>query len=46
MMDQIEVEQPHLVQLDPKEKLSYTEQAAKRKHCQRLTRYIRTLYLV
>ena len=27
-----------LVQLDPKEKMSYTEQAAKRQHCQRLTR--------
>ena len=31
-----------LVQLDPKEKMSYTEQAAKRQHCQRLTRYIYT----
>ena len=27
-----------VVQLDPKEKMSYTEQAAKRQHCQRLTR--------
>ena len=25
-------------QLDSKEKMTYTEQAAKRKHCQRLTR--------
>ena len=46
MMDQIEVEQPHIVQLDPKEKLSYTEQAAKRKLCQRLTRYVHALYLI
>ena len=29
---------PGLVQLDPKEKMTYTEQAAKRQHCQRLTR--------
>ena len=41
MMDQMELEQPQLVQLDPREKQSYTEQAAKRKHCQRLTRYVR-----
>ena len=33
-----------LVQLDPKEKMSYTEQAAKRQHCQRLTRYIHVTY--
>lgn len=26
-------------QLDSKEKMTYTEQAAKRKHCQRLTRF-------
>ena len=32
-------EKRRLVQLDPKEKMSYTEQAAKRQHCQRLTRY-------
>lgn len=29
---------PVLMQLDRKEKMTYTEQAAKRKHCQRLTR--------
>ena len=28
-----------LTQLDSKEKMTYTEQAEKRKHCQRLTRY-------
>ena len=33
--DEIE---PSLMQLDRKEKMTYTEQAAKRKHCQRLTR--------
>ena len=27
------------MQFDCKEKMTYTEQAAKRKHCQRLTRY-------
>lgn len=27
------------MQYDCKEKMTYTEQAAKRKHCQRLTRY-------
>ena len=32
-------EKRRLVQLDPKEKMSYTVQAAKRQHCQRLTRY-------
>lgn len=26
-------------QLDSREKMTYTEQAAKRKHCQRLTRF-------
>ena len=31
--------EPVLTQLDPKEKMTYTEQAEKRKHCQRLTRY-------
>ena len=36
-------EKEGLVQLDHKEKMSYTEQAAKRQHCQRLTRYT-TLY--
>ena len=30
--------EPVLMQLDRKEKMTYTEQAAKRKHCQRLTR--------
>ena len=40
MVDQMEEEEPHLVQLDSREKQSYTEQAAKRKHCQRLTRYV------
>ena len=30
--------EPALMQLDQKEKMTYTEQAAKRKHCQRLTR--------
>lgn len=30
--------EPDFVQLDTKEKMTYTEQAAKRKHCQRLTR--------
>ena len=30
--------EPSLMQLDRKEKMTYTEQAAKRKHCQRLTR--------
>ena len=28
------------MQFDCKEKMTYTEQAAKRKHCQRLTRYV------
>jgi len=37
-----ELVEPQLVQLDSREKQSYTEQAAKRKHCQRLTRYIAT----
>ena len=31
--------EPVQMQLDRKEKMTYTEQAAKRKHCQRLTRY-------
>ena len=31
-------EEPELMQLDTQEKMTYTEQAAKRKHCQRLTR--------
>lgn len=30
------------LQLDKKEKMTYTEQAAKRKHCQRLTRFVAT----
>lgn len=34
-----EEEEMTLVQLDTKEKMTYTEQAAKRQHCQRLTRY-------
>lgn len=29
-----------LKQQDPKEKMTYTEQAAKRNHCQRLTRLV------
>lgn len=33
-------EEKVLVQLDTKEKMTYTEQAAKRQHCQRLTRYM------
>ena len=32
--------EPTLMQLDRKEKMTYTEQAAKRKHCQRLTRSV------
>ena len=32
--------EPTLMQLDRKEKMTYTEQAAKRKHCQRLTRCV------
>ena len=39
MEDEGSREKGELVQLDPKEKMSYTEQAAKRQHCQRLTRY-------
>lgn len=35
-----EEEERTLVQLDAKEKMTYTEQAAKRQHCQRLTRYM------
>lgn len=35
-----EGEEKVLVQLDTKEKMTYTEQAAKRQHCQRLTRYM------
>lgn len=31
-------DKPEPPQLDRKEKMTYTEQAAKRKHCQRLTR--------
>lgn len=38
MVDGDDEEEPKLAQLDRKEKMTYTEQAAKRKHCQRLTR--------
>jgi len=36
--DEGEVEDINLNQQDPKEKMTYTEQAAKRTHCLRLTR--------
>lgn len=38
--------EPPLVQLDRKEKMTYTEQAAKRKHCQRLTRQESSVHCV
>lgn len=34
------------IQLDKKEKMTYTEQAAKRKHCQRLTRFAAALIII
>ena len=36
----VEDEEKVLIQLDTKEKMTYTEQAAKRQHCRRLTRYV------
>ena len=36
--DEEEMEDDADMQQDPKEKMTYTEQAAKRTHCQRLTR--------
>ena len=40
LLSYIDEFEPSLMQLDRKEKMTYTEQAAKRKHCQRLTRWI------
>ncbi len=36
----VEVQENEPMQLDSKEKMTYTEQAAKRMHCQRLTRLL------
>ena len=41
----VEPMETDIVQLDPKEKMTYTEQASKRKHCQRLTRYSMYMYM-